>query len=104
MCAFYRTRPLQSSDNAEWKFPKHILLCASVHHLYLSKQLTTILQKLGHYELYYFGLELQTAMAKTTDEVSTFLSLAIITGDGKEGLHSGWNSLNKITTNVHGSK
>lgn len=89
--------------NVEWKLPKHILLCATVRHLYRSKQLTTILQRLGHCESYDFGLEMETAMAKAIDEVSTFLTPSIITGDGNEVFHSEWDNLNKITTNVYGS-
>ncbi|KAL7407118.1 hypothetical protein ABVT39_003386 [Epinephelus coioides] len=67
--------------NGEWKLPKHILLCCTVRHLYHSRQLTTILNRLGHSESYDFGLELETAMAKATDEMSTYLTPKIITGE-----------------------
>ena len=50
--------------DGEWKLPKHILLCATVRHLYRSSKLTSILHRLGHCESYKFGLELETAMAK----------------------------------------
>ena len=89
--------------NGEWKLPKHVLLCATVRHLYRSRQLTTILQRLGHCESYDFGLELETALAKVVDEMSTSLTPSIITGDGNEVFHSEWDNLNRITTNVHGS-
>ena len=48
--------------NGEWKLPKHILLSTTVRHLYRSRKLTTILNRLGHCESYDFTLELETAM------------------------------------------
>lgn len=83
--------------------PKHILLCTTVRHLYRSKQLTTILSRLGHCETYDFGLELKTALANTLDEVPTSLTLQIITSDGNEMFHLEWGNMNKITTTIHGS-
>ena len=87
----------------EWKLPKHILLCTTIRHLYRSKQLTTILSRLGHCETYDFGLELETALTKALDEVSIFLGPQIITGEGNNVFHLEWDNLNKITTNIHGS-
>ena len=87
----------------EWKLSKNILLCTTVRHLYRSKQLTTILSRLGHCETYDFGLELETALAKALDEVSTSLTPQIITGEGNEVFHLEWDNMNKITTNIHGS-
>lgn len=75
---------------------KHILLCTTVRHLYRSKQLTAILS-------YDFGLELETAIAKAIDEVSTSLTPQIITGEGNQVFHLEWDNLNKTTTNIHGS-
>ncbi|KAK3700755.1 hypothetical protein QZH41_010937 [Actinostola sp. cb2023] len=89
--------------NGEWKMPKHILLCTTLRHLYRSKQLTTILSRLGHCETYDFGLELETALAKALDEVSTSLTPQIITGEGNNVFHFEWDNMNKITTNIHGS-
>lgn len=87
----------------EWKLSKHILLCTTIRHLYRSRQLTTILSRLGHCETYDFGLELETALAKALDEVSTSLTPQIITGEGNDVFHLEWDNMNKITTNVHGS-
>lgn len=89
--------------NGEWKLPKHILLSTTVRHLYRSRMLTTILNKLGHCESYDFSLELETAMVKAIDECSTFLTPNILTGEANEVFHLEWDNLNKITTNVHGS-
>jgi hypothetical protein len=90
-------------SEGEWKLPKHILLCMIVRHLFRSKQLTTILHRLGHSENYSFGLELETALAKALDEVSTHLTPQIVTGEGNSVFHCEWDNLNKTTTNVHGS-
>ena len=74
-----------------------------MRHLYRSKLLTTILARLGHCETYDFGLELETAIAKALDEVSTTLTPQIIKGEGNEVFHFEWDNMNKITTNIHGS-
>jgi len=87
----------------EWKLSKHILLCTTIRHLYRSKQLTTILSRLGHCETYDFGLEIETALAKALDEVSTSLTPQIITGEGNDVFHLEWDNMNRITTNIHGS-
>lgn len=88
-------------SDGKWKFPKHILLCETVRHLFRSKQLTTILNRLGHSESYDFGLELETAMAKALDEVSTYRTHQIVTGEGNLVFHCEWDNLNKTTTSVH---
>ena len=85
------------------EFAKHILICTTIRHLYRSKQLTTILNRLCHCESYSFGIELETAMAKALDETSTYLTPQIVTGDNNEVFHSEWDNLNKILTNVTGS-
>ena len=64
----------RAATNGAWKLPKHILLCATMRHLYRSKLLTTILPRLVHCETYDFGLELETAIAKALDEISTTLT------------------------------
>nr|XP_033967869.1 uncharacterized protein LOC117468025 [Pseudochaenichthys georgianus] len=48
-------------------------------------------------------MELETAMAKAFDEMSTNLTPQIITGEGNTVFHSEWDNLNRITTNIHGS-
>lgn len=90
-------------SEGKWKLPKHVLLCVTVRHLFRSKQLTMILHRLGHSESYDFGLELETALAKALDEVSTYLTPQIVTGEGNVVFHCEWDNLNKTTTNVHGS-
>ena len=74
-----------------------------MRHLYRSRQLTTILNRLGHCESYDFRLELETALANALDDVLTSLTPQIITCEGNNVFHLEWDNLNKITTNIHGS-
>ena len=87
----------------KWKLAKHILLCTTIRHLYRSKQLTTILNRLCHCESYSYGLELETAMAKAIEESDTYITPQIVTGDDNVVFHSEWDNLNKIKTNITGS-
>ncbi|KAI4813039.1 hypothetical protein KUCAC02_024393 [Chaenocephalus aceratus] len=90
-------------SEGEWKLPKHILLCVTVRHLFRSKQLTTILHRLGHSESYGFGLELETALAKVLDKVSSYRTPAIVIGEGNMVFHCEWDNLNKTRPSVHSS-
>jgi hypothetical protein len=47
----------RATTNGEWKLPKHILLCMTLRHLFRSKQLLTLLNRLGHCENYSFGMD-----------------------------------------------
>lgn len=58
-----------------------------VRPLYHSKQLTTILHKLSHSESYDLGLELETAVAKAIDVVSSYLTPHIFTGESSVVFH-----------------
>ncbi|KAI4813913.1 hypothetical protein KUCAC02_003134 [Chaenocephalus aceratus] len=62
-------------------------LVFSIGHLFRSKQLTTILHRLGHSESYGFGLELETALAKVLDKVSSYRTPAIVIGEGNMVFH-----------------
>ena len=64
------------------------------------KLLTTILHRRGHSECYEFGLELETVLAKTQVEVSTYLMPQIVTGKYHNIVfHCEWHTY----TNVHGN-
>lgn len=93
----------RAATNGTWKLPKHILLCVTVRHLFRSKQLTSILNRLGHSKSYDFGLELETSLTKALDESSTHLTPQIIKGEGNVVFHCEWDNLNKTTTNLLGS-
>ena len=75
----------------------------TICHLCRSKQLATIFTRLGHCKSYDFGLELESAMTKALDEVSTLLTLQIVKGEGNVLFHSEWDNLSRILTNLHGS-
>ncbi|KAG1674363.1 hypothetical protein GQR58_015101 [Nymphon striatum] len=60
-------------------------------------------EKLSHWESYYFDLEVETALAEAIDDVSSSLTPQITTGEDNEVFHVEWDNLNKITTTVHGS-
>lgn len=64
--------------NGKWKMPKHILLCMALRQMYRSKQLTTLLNRLGHCESHSLSLELETAIAKAVQESSSLLTSQII--------------------------
>ena len=85
-----------------WKLPKHILLSTTLRHLYRSKQLTTMLNRLGHCETYNFCLELESALAKALYESSAFITPQVITGDGNSIFYMEWDNLNAMNTNVSG--
>ena len=53
-----------------------------------SKQLITILNRLGHSESYDFGLELKTAMAEAIEKNNTYLTPDIAIGDFNLVFHS----------------
>ena len=81
--------------DGEWKHPKHILLCLTIRHLFRSRILTQIFNRLGHCESYSYGLELETALAEALDEVSTHLTPNIVLGESNAVFHSEWDNLNK---------
>ena len=70
------------------KLAKHILICTTIRHLYRSKQPTTIINCLCHCESYSFGIELGTAMAKTLEETTSYLTPQIVNGDCNEAFRS----------------
>ena len=71
-----------------WKLAKHILICITIRHLYRSKQLTTILNRLCHCESYSFGIKLKTAMAYALEEANTYLTPQIVSGESNEVFHN----------------
>ena len=48
-------------------------------------------------------LELETALAKTQDEISTYLTPQIVTGEGNIVFHCEWDNLNGTNRKVHGN-
>lgn len=64
----------RASTGGKWKLPKHITLSVTLHHLFRSERLITLINRLGHCESYSFTLELQTAIASALIESSSQLS------------------------------
>ena len=58
----------------QWELPEHTLICITVRHPFRSRELTTMLNRLGHSETYKFALKLETAIAKVLHGSSNPLS------------------------------
>ena len=86
-----------------WKLVKHFLICMTIHRLYRSKQLTTILNRLCHCESYSFRIELETAMAYALEKSNTYFVSQNVSWESNEVFHNEWDNLNKMITNVTGS-
>ena len=69
---------LRGVTKGQWKLPKHILICMALRHLFRSKHLVTLINRLGHCDTYRFTLELETSIARSMDECSTLLSPDIV--------------------------
>ena len=80
-----------------------LCVCVYVRRLFRSKQLTAILHRVGDSESNDFRLELETALAKTQDEISTYLPPQIVTGEGNIVFHCEWDNLNRTNRKVHGN-
>ena len=102
-CLLHWPRYMSLSIATKVETCKKNLICTTIRHLYCSNQLTTILNRLRHSESYYFGIKLETAMAHSLVETSTYLTPQTVSGDFYDVFHSEWNKLNKILTNVTGS-
>ena len=90
--------------NGEWKLPKHILIAMTIRHLYRSKQLTTLLNRLGHCESQSFSVELETAIAKALGETSSLLTSQIIRGPVVPSLfHSEFDHFDQLVNSMTGS-
>ena len=89
--------------NGEWKFPKHILLCMTIRHLFRSKELTTLFNRLGHCESYSFALELETAIATVSQQSSSLLCENIHPEpNGPSVFHSEFDNFDQFVNNLSG--
>ena len=89
--------------NGEWKMPKHILLCVTFRHLFCSKQLIQLLNRLGHCENSSFATELEVAIASKIQSLSSHLTPQIVRGPANVVFHSEWDNFNQFLSGVHGS-
>lgn len=83
---------------------RHMLpMYMTVRHLFRSKQLRKILNRLAPSKTKDFCLDMETALAMALDEVSTYMTPQIAIGEGSVVFHWKWDNLSKIAKNVHGS-
>ena len=91
------------ATNGDWKFPKHILLCITIRHLFRSKELTTLMNRLGHCESYSFALELETAIATASQQSSSLLCEQISRQPiGPSVFHSEFDNFDQFVNNLSG--
>ena len=97
------SRYLPCSHKCRVKLPKHIGLCISLHHLFQSKDLITLLNRFGHCENYSYTLELETALAKAAQDQSNVLSQKIVGYPlGPSVFHSGFDNFDQLVNNITG--
>ncbi|KAL5022875.1 hypothetical protein ScPMuIL_002030 [Solemya velum] len=95
----------RAATNGEWKLPKHVLICLTLHHMFRSKQLIAISTGLlGHCENYPFALELETAIAEAAEQSSQMLSSQIIREPGEMSVfHSEFDNFDQMINTLTGS-
>ena len=93
----------RSATNGEWKLDKHIMLCVTLRHLFRSKQLITIVNRLGHCENNTFASELELAISSKVQNASSLLTPQIVRGDGNVVFHSDWDNFNQLLSTLHGN-
>ena len=90
--------------NGDWKLPKHILLSMTVRHLYRNKQLTTLLNRLGHCEGHAFSTELETSIGKTLEQTSSLLTPQIVRKPDVPSIcHSEFDNFDQLVNTLSGT-
>ncbi|CAJ1061365.1 hypothetical protein XNOV1_A011600 [Xyrichtys novacula] len=89
--------------SGRWKMKKHILLCMTLRHLFRSKSITTLINKLGHCESYSYSLELETALANSIVESASIISESDIIRGQPDGavFHSDWDNFDQLVSNIY---
>ena len=94
----------RAATRGEWKLPKHVLVCMTLHHLLRSAQLNTLMNRLGHAESYSFSLELETALATALEEASSVLTPHIVRNPAGPSLfHSDFDNFDQYVNDLAGS-
>jgi len=93
----------RATTKGKWRFPKHVLLATTLRHLYRSKKLIMIINRLGHCESYSFCLDMEIALNASLANDSTHIAPNIVIGEANSVLHVEWDNLNKMLTNIHGN-
>ena len=78
----------------QWKMKKHVLLCMTLRHLFRSKSIISLLNKLGLCESYTFSLELETALANEIVQSASLISNSDVVLEQPEGavFHNDWDN------------
>ena len=84
---------------------KHILLCMTLRHLFRSKSITTLMNRLGHCESYTYSIELETAPANSIVESASLVSNSDVIKRQPEGavFHSDWDNFDQLVSDVYGA-
>lgn len=93
----------RAATSGQWVQPKHVLVCMTLRHLFRSKDLITLMNKLGHSEGYPFSLELETAIAKALQEVSNLLPTQIVLNPTTPSVfHSEFDNFDQVLNVLQG--
>lgn len=90
--------------SGQWKMKKHVLLCMTLRHLFRSKSITTLINRLGHCESYTYSIELETALANAIVESASLVSNSDIIKGQPNGavFHSDWDNFDQRVSGVYG--
>ena len=84
-------------------FPKDMLICMTLCHMFQSEKLITLLNRMGHSESYPFSLALETALAQGGAESSSLLSTQICRSpDAPSVFHSEFDNIDQLLNNLTG--
>ena len=91
--------------SGQWKMKKHILLCMTLRHLFGSKNIMTLMNKLCHCESYTYSIELETALANSIVESASVISNSDVAKRQPEGavFHSDWDNFDQLVSDVYGA-
>ena len=93
----------RAATNGKWKMPKHILICMTLHHLFRSKEMITLMNRFGHSESHSFALELETAIARSMDETSSVLTNQIVRNPTAPSVfHSEFDNFDQFVNDIQG--
>ena len=94
----------RAATRGQWKLPKHIFLCRTLCHLFRCKELTTLMNKFGHWESYSFSLEVETVIAETLEETSSLLSGQILRNPSVPFVfHSDFDNFDQFVNDLSGA-
>lgn len=77
----------------------------TLRHLFRSKSITTLINRLGHCESYTYSIELETALANSIVESASLVSNSDVIKRQPDGavLHSDWDNFDQLVSDVYGA-